>query len=115
MVDSQGAHITPDDVNAFAQKLEEWSASLPEKERALLAVMLDSTQVRVAQLSDQEQTIPKVQFAAPLASIVGRVVLEPEAGAIFIKESGPTWVKSPHHLDEWAEVVRPEGPGSSPT
>lgn len=109
MTDSQGSHITPDDVNAFARKLEEWSASLPEKERALLAVMLDDTQVRFAEQHDDEgRAVPRVQFEAPLESIVGRFVLEPDAGAIFIKESGPTWVNSPHHLDDWADVVLPE-------
>jgi hypothetical protein len=109
MEESWESNITTDDVDSFARKLEEWSSSLPSKERALLAVMLAETkQAASGNVPPGEGRTALIRFEAPLESIVGRFTVEPEGADIFIKESGPTWVNSPHHLGDWAEVVLPE-------
>ncbi|WP_107656007.1 hypothetical protein [Nocardia suismassiliense] len=108
MVDpSEPIDITPEDVNEFAQKLDYWSNQLPPKERAVLAAMLAQTSSLVP-VDEEEPLPPLVRFKVPLESIVGRFIVERrEESAMYIKESGPTWVNSPH-IGDWGEVVLPE-------
>ena len=71
----------------------------------MLAAMLTQASDVVAA---QSEAPPVVTFKVPLDSIVGRFVVEREPSAIFIKESGPSWVNSPHHLGDWGDVVLPK-------
>jgi hypothetical protein len=98
---SQGEQpISEQDVTGFTQKLEQWSATLPPAEQALLSMILSRAH------STTEDT--DVQGFTLLTSAVTRSWLSPWAlnqslsyrgilGAddAFVKDTGPTWVNSP--------------------
>ncbi|MDK1349133.1 hypothetical protein QNO09_39005 [Streptomyces sp. 378] len=90
--------ISQDEVAAFVRKLEQWSAGLDDKEKALLQAMLtppEDIQQDRSTLEDRGFKFNKFSIEVPLESLLYRFRYEQEGPEqrVYIKDPGPSWVR----------------------
>ena len=80
--------ISPDDVDAVAERLKEWMPTLPEQERQVMGWIL--TRAAAAGDSDVEAYAERTEAGVPISSLVADAAgVQDVAG--YLRASGPGW------------------------
>ncbi|MEJ8632552.1 hypothetical protein [Streptomyces sp. MS2.AVA.5] len=88
--------ISRDEVEAFMRKLQTWGEGLNDKEKVLLQTVMtppEDIQSGTPTVERRGFEFDAFTIEVPLETLVGRFRFENQEHQLYIKESGPSWVR----------------------